>query len=185
MLSCLAKKNNSHGFTLLEVIIAIGLILVGLIGLLTLISFTIANSRFSANHLIAAHLAQEGIEAVRNERDSKNNWNAWYSSILDGSYRLDMNLINYQWALMKDDTPYEEILSVDQGTDTNTGLYFYDQSGTPVENILTSFSRGISVVSLDKDTKQVVSEVRWREGERQHSLIIEGRLYNWRPKMKF
>jgi len=70
------------GFTLLEVIIAIAILIVGLIGLMVLVSATISASSVSASRLLAANLAQEGIELVRGIRDS--NWlqgQAWDTGI--------------------------------------------------------------------------------------------------------
>jgi type II secretory pathway pseudopilin PulG len=68
----LSTFSKSGGFTLLEVIVAISLITVGMIGISSLITQTISSARFSFQKLTAAYLAQEGIEIVRNIRDK--NW---------------------------------------------------------------------------------------------------------------
>lgn len=60
------------GQGLLETIIGIGVILAGTVGSITLISQTIKFGRTTNNRVIAASLAREGIEVVRNIRDT--NW---------------------------------------------------------------------------------------------------------------
>ena len=60
------------GFTMLEVIFAIFVILVGVLGSYTVIQKTISYTYQSSLRLTAAYLAQEGIEVVRNIRDA--NW---------------------------------------------------------------------------------------------------------------
>lgn len=63
---------NKRGFSLLEVMIAIAILLVGVISILSLITSTINVNRLAQNKFIAAMLAQEGLELVHNRRD--NNW---------------------------------------------------------------------------------------------------------------
>jgi len=65
-------NKNDAGFTILEVVVAISLITVGITAIFTLYQQTISITRVSSQRLIAAYLAQEGIEIVRNIRDT--NW---------------------------------------------------------------------------------------------------------------
>lgn len=165
-------SNMSKGFTLLEVIIALGIIGLGLIGVLTLVNFTISSGAVSASKLIAANLAQEGIEVIRNSRDSSANWADWYKSISDGSYRASLNLANYKWLMIAEADPHQTKLRFD----SNTGLYFY----APVsQGSLTLFSRAVTIVSGPNEEKQLMSEVRWQERGRNYSLKVTSYLYNW------
>ena len=66
------KTGNKSGFSLIETIVAVFLITVGLIASVDLITKGLRGSIDSRDQLIAAELAQEGIELVRNIRD--NNW---------------------------------------------------------------------------------------------------------------
>ncbi|OGY79665.1 MAG: hypothetical protein A3B74_02740 [Candidatus Kerfeldbacteria bacterium RIFCSPHIGHO2_02_FULL_42_14] len=69
-----AQKANTTqtGQTLLEVIIAIGVITVGIIGTIALVITSTKAGNVSQNELIATNLAREGIEVARSIRD--NNW---------------------------------------------------------------------------------------------------------------
>lgn len=64
------KIKNKKGFSLLEVLSAIFVLSVGIVGVLSLITSSIRDSIDSRNHIIASELAQEGVELVRNVRDN-------------------------------------------------------------------------------------------------------------------
>ncbi|MFA5135076.1 MAG: type II secretion system protein [Patescibacteria group bacterium] len=64
--------HNQSGQTLLELIIAITVLVVALVATIVLIVTSINASREARNKLIATNLAREGVETVRNVRDS--NW---------------------------------------------------------------------------------------------------------------
>ena len=83
-------NKNDAGFTILEVVVAISLITVGITAIFTLYQQTISITRVSSQRLIAAYLAQEGIEIVRNIRDT--NWiedQAWDTGLGEGSWEGD------------------------------------------------------------------------------------------------
>lgn len=65
-------NKSGAGFTLIEIIVAIFVITVGAGGAFNLIQKTISFTSISSSQLTAAYLTQEGIETVRNTRDS--NW---------------------------------------------------------------------------------------------------------------
>lgn len=75
--------------TLLEAILAIGIIMTATIGATTLVVSTITSGRTSQDKIIAANLAREGLEVVRGTRDS--NWLQRSQNVLDDSGSL------YRW----------------------------------------------------------------------------------------
>lgn len=64
--------HNKKGQTLLELIVAISILIVALVATIVLIVSSINAGKQARNKLIATSLAREGIETVRNIRDS--NW---------------------------------------------------------------------------------------------------------------
>ncbi len=66
-----------EGFTLLETLAAIFVITVAIVGIFGLITRLTATAAYLSSRLTAAYLAQEGVEIVRNIRDS--NWLAFRS----------------------------------------------------------------------------------------------------------
>ena len=66
------KNQSVDGFTLVEIVVALGIFTLGIVGAMTL---ALANSNNASQNLTrvrAANLAREGLELVRNVRDS--NW---------------------------------------------------------------------------------------------------------------
>jgi prepilin-type N-terminal cleavage/methylation domain-containing protein len=67
--SKLKIQNHRQGFTLIEMLVVVFVVGMGLIGALSFFSLNIGNQAENKNELIAAGLAQEGVELVRNIRD--------------------------------------------------------------------------------------------------------------------
>lgn len=66
------KNKNYKAFSFIEVMISVFLLSVGMIAVITLMSGSLRDSLDSRNQVIAAGLAQEGTELVKNIRDT--NW---------------------------------------------------------------------------------------------------------------
>jgi type II secretory pathway pseudopilin PulG len=64
--------DDKTGFTLIELVIAIGVFVLGIVGAFTLALANLNISRENINRVLAANLARDGIESIRNVRDS--NW---------------------------------------------------------------------------------------------------------------
>ncbi|MFA6520567.1 MAG: prepilin-type N-terminal cleavage/methylation domain-containing protein [Candidatus Paceibacterota bacterium] len=69
MLKIFSKKNKG-GFTLVETLVAISIFTVSILGLMSILSSGISSTTYAKNKMIAGYLAQEGIEYVRNMRDT-------------------------------------------------------------------------------------------------------------------
>lgn len=69
------QQSQQNGFTLLETIIAIGIILFGLLSILALSTSSLVVSGVSSDEFLATNFAREGMEIVRSVRDS--NWLAY------------------------------------------------------------------------------------------------------------
>ena len=161
-----SKKEGSKnsGFTFLEVIVAIYVIIVGFTGAMSLLTFVVGSASVSYNRLIAAHLAQEGLEVVRNIRDS--NWDAWFSSYANGDYRVqydtnDIDLLpiyNNPPLKFRDDAPF----------------YQYGQGPDSI------FKRKITLNRISAVEAQVIAQVTWTDKGRNYSLRVDSRLWNWR-----
>lgn len=63
---------KTKGFTLIEVMVAVFVLIVGVLGAFTVVQNITFSSQIASSKLTATYLAQEGIELVRNQRDS--NW---------------------------------------------------------------------------------------------------------------
>jgi Tfp pilus assembly protein PilV len=171
-----------RGFTLMEAIVAIFVIITGIVGVMTLITFTITSAQISKDKLIAAYLAQEGIEIVRNIRDT--NWleqytnpNPWDEglSVAECSGTCDEAIngcrVDYTYSEQPDPSlpAYTgQYLNID-----GNGYYSY-LAGTQ-----TKFKRKI-VITPGVDILEVCSRVEWEEKGRIHQVTVKEILYNWK-----
>ncbi|MCX6813273.1 MAG: hypothetical protein NTV77_02180 [Candidatus Azambacteria bacterium] len=161
----LGKLNkNMAGFTLMETIVAVGLIVVGLVAALALITTSLFYVSNIQDRLAAANLMAEGIEVVRNIRD--NNWIqnlSWNDGLANGDYQTSYN----STAL----SPYGgNPLLFDSGS----GLYNYS-SGTA-----TSYVRKISIVNLSSYEIRIIATVTWQRRGITYSSSAEDHLFNWK-----
>lgn len=157
-------KNREQGFTLIESILAIFVVIVGVLGVVALIQRTVAFTSLTSGKLIAAYLAQEGIEIVRNIRDT--NWltgNEWNEGLTDCSLGCEGD---YNDSAL---SPYQGFfLKIDQG-----GFYNYELGQE------TSYRRKIIIFQPANDILEVLVEVEWQERGRIHRLAAQENLYNW------
>ncbi len=167
--------NFKKGFSLLEVIVSITVFLAAMIGVIGLLSFNIVNAALLRNRLIAANLAQEGIEVVRNIRD--NNFlmqevatsTPWDLNLSGGSFRVDYKS---QSLLPFSSTPLNFHVSV--------GLYDYD-SVPPSDTVVSIFSRSINIQKINDHEIKVEAIVTWKErGKDMPPLSVEDHLFNWK-----
>lgn len=162
------KLKRQFGFSILEVIIAILIISIGMIGVLSLITQNIQAQDISKNDLIASQLAQEGLELARNIRDE--NWLAGSSYNLDivgdGGYAID-----YQGR-----AGITDVAGInDNGAKLNISAAGFYTHGA---GAATPFSRLITVVD-NAEYLEVESKVRWKERGRTHDYTIKTLLYDW------
>jgi len=169
-------RRDLGGFTLIEVIVAIFLIIVGMVGALIAIQNIFPSIRIVSSQLTAAYLTQEGIEIVRNIRDT--NWlnnRDWNNGIAlpqcdpasvvgcQADYTNTINLDNFTNNFLKIDG----------------GFYKYSLSGTS-----TPFVRKITVASTtDSDGRprmNVEVSVSWRVGGKNYQASTTEHLYNWK-----
>jgi len=162
------NKNKKRGFSLIELIVAIFFVSVALPGILSAISKAMEEAEDSTLRLRAIYLAQEGIEIVRNIRDTK--WlNGATSTALEapGDYEADYN-----------STALTPLSSLRFLKINNNGFYQYSTGTT------TPFKRKITIDKTDDldgdtypDRARVTVEVSWTK-RGVHSVKVQEYLYD-------
>ena len=161
----MSKKNQNKAFTLMEIIIVMGVVISVLTSALVLITMTVNSTRASRSRIIAIGLSQEGLEIVRNIRD--NNWLAGRRTALD--WRQDMNPGDYR---VQYDSSGLLVFSTALLRINND---FYQYAGG--DN--TPFYRKITIEHIGDNQMRIISEVTWNEQGRNRAVSAETRLYNW------
>lgn len=177
------SKQNSKGFTILELIGTIFIISIGLIGIINIIPLVLSTASTNSSQLIAAYLAQEGMEIVRNIRDG--NWleqNSWDEGLTNCSTGCE---VDYLCTTVEDPSPTNPNPNVQHcfrsygsgaflKIDSTNGFYKYNCPACSD----TQFKRQITIQPdpLNPNNILIVKvNVSW-EG---NQFIIQGKLYKW------
>ena len=160
------RNKNIKGQLLIESMIGISIFVVGLLGVLTLLSRSISVNRVISDQFIGNYLAAEGIEITKNIIDANiikgNPWNQGFSG---GDFEADYN------SMILDSNQTRRILF-----DSANNFYSYD-SGNP-----TSFIRTVKIQLVGSDEIKINSLVKWStRGGGNFEVNLEDHFFNWRP----
>ncbi len=162
-------NKEKKGFTLVELLVTIFVIMIGLIAAYKVASYPLSQISISMNRLTAAYLAQEGIEIVRNIRDT--NWvddsaSLWKEGLESGSWEADYD---------------DENLSVFSNRYLNFegSSSFYGYEG----GVASKYKRKIEIEDLDdgdgNDILKITVTVSWSEKGKDYSFDLQENLYNY------
>ncbi len=185
--------NLSKGFTLIETLVAISIFSISILSMMSVLSSGISNTDYAKKKMIATYLAQEGIEYIRNMRDtyvlsrttSQQGWIGFQS-------KIDLSCKNSNFCYFDDakfltsglisDTDIYNCnilpggLCINLFYNTTTGQYGYDQ----INGVDSGFTRSINVTfPLDDNEIKVYSKVSWTQGSGPHSITLTEDLFNW------
>lgn len=198
------NKNNSKfthtpnkllvsGFTLVETLVSVAIFSVSILGLMSVLSDGIADINYSKKKIIATYLAEEGVEYIRNMRDTyalydipggQTGWADFNTKLntgdcdeVNGCYFNNRD-VNYS----AQDKPITNLIlnactsvSCDNAPllyDITTGMYGY--SGTD-----SYFKRKIKINTVSADETKVSSTVYWTQGSGTYQITFSENLFNW------
>ncbi len=175
------RVRRQAGQVLIESIVSISLITVGLLGVLSLLSNSIAYNRGVTNKFIATYLAAEGIEVVKNIEDANfgdrltDNTVAWNRYLdTNGSYELQYDSVPSLASGLVNIGDLTVYSSRPLLFNPSTGIYSYDSGQT------TGFTRTVRVSNLNFDEIQVNSIVQWTENGSAKQINVEDHFFYWR-----
>ncbi|MFA7285531.1 MAG: hypothetical protein WC011_01635 [Candidatus Paceibacterota bacterium] len=193
------KQKLNTAFTLVETLVAISIFTGAILSLLSFSGGSVGDTNYSKNKLVATFLAQEGLEYMKNIRDThvlfeSDGWTAFRLKVApcetgNGCY-FDPNTVNYTSSAqpMKFITITEcpagvcPKLRYDNSENIAITRYNYNPSSTE-----TNFIRKIEVRNLTNaantigENKEiiVVSTVYWTKGTQNYNVSFSNYLKNW------
>lgn len=166
-LSSFSKRQS--GQVLIESVVSISLVTVGLLGILTLLSNSIAFNRNVTNKFVATYLAAEGIEVIKNIEDTnfthRDRGDLWNLHLNDGTYEIAYDSAGDLTAATSRPLLF----------DSSTGVYNYDPSGQP-----TIFTRTVQITNRPPYELIVTSTVQWVDKGKPEQVELEDHFFNWR-----
>jgi len=170
------------GFTLVEALVAISILIIGILSAFILVSRSLYTFPFIQDRLTASFLVQEGIELVRNIRDSnfikkaKGENISWDSNLSPKCYTIEpvigsssnnirLNDINETNCECKNSTPLK--------FDDSRNFYNY-QDGEE-----TNFKRVIQIEKISENEIKVTSTVCFKTKNIDFTVSAEDHLFNW------
>ncbi len=182
--------NKKSGFSLVEVLVAISILLLVLVGPLRIVSQSTNSTSYATEQAQAFFLAQEGLELVEQIRDnlqleyingSPNVWTRFGQTSAAGhcftNYCAIMASSTGGPGVTGNNTPYVDVLNCTNPTAVNCRIYKRPATVTtmrdqythlPDGNELTPFSRAIQIGMVPSSGKPegfwATSTVTWRTG---------------------
>lgn len=186
-------KKIQKGQSLMEMIFAIGILLIVVSAILALTASNLVGQKESESQIIANNLAREGIEAIRNIRDS--NWLAGqqWDEGLTGAGNIaiaEFDSASNSWQL---DFSFTDALLYISINTADRGVYSHQVGDQP-----STFSRQLILDSICQNTSgqeqiksscavgelkiglKITAEVSWLERGRPKRVTLEDLLYEWK-----
>jgi prepilin-type N-terminal cleavage/methylation domain-containing protein len=173
------NSKNSKGFTLVEILISILVISIGVVGAYIAIQRGIGAIDFSYSRLEAANLAQEGVEIVKNIRDTNllerrtATTTPWSEGLADGNYEVQYSDSSQEDPSLSPCPGICDYNNLHFLKKTDGGFYNYN-SGTP-----TKFKRKVYLEKVGDDKIKIYVTVYWKRAGNIYSVLLRDDIYNW------
>jgi prepilin-type N-terminal cleavage/methylation domain-containing protein len=187
------QLQKNKGFTLIETLVAISIFSMSSLALISVLTQGVTDMNYIKNKLTADNLAVEGVEYVRNMRDTyvlygnNTGWTDFLNKFSqcvknsDQSCYFDHSFLDY--SDMTQPIIDTNIITCSGSCpnlykNTNTGRYNYINT-----NQLTNFSRKIEIeipANLNNGNEvKVYSTVSWQNGGKNYQTTFTESLFNW------
>jgi Tfp pilus assembly protein PilV len=167
----------SAGFTFVETLVAITVLLLAITAPLSIGSEGLTASRVAKHQVTAVYLIQDAIEYIRYVRDTNSlnttaSWLEGLSECMNGSScRIDTRRDITNTLAVQTCTGSCPVIS----TNSTSYLYGYDATWNA-----TVFTRTIEITEAQAGSEAIVTvQVSWQDGRVTRTLAIEERLFDW------
>ncbi len=194
------KKIKKEGFTVIEALVSIAIMLLSITGAFAVAQSSLQSSDLVKNRVTAYYLAQEGIEFLRQKRDdnglkmlsSKNNPDpnaSWLSGIVGSNMPCDFDNVCEINGFNADGGGMRECTQVFGGIggqctklSFDKSLGYFDYPSTDDSGAVFRREIRVTRVASDPTSDREVNVsiiVKWNQNGIERSLDISENLYNW------
>ncbi|MBI5798521.1 MAG: prepilin-type N-terminal cleavage/methylation domain-containing protein [Candidatus Yonathbacteria bacterium] len=163
-----------RGFTLVETLVSIAILLIAIVGPISVIGDSVYRVYYAKDEIIAINLAQEGIEAVRQKRDSNMlAGSSWVTGLAAGYYIIDVMSTPAVISTSCTGACLTDLMPV--YFDSTAGLYGQGSGFT----VTTQFSRIVRIQAVTENTseRKVTSTVKWITGGKTGTISVVEHLF--------
>ncbi len=161
---------EEKGSLMIESMVATTLVVIGILGIMSLLSRSANLSHYASHSFQATYLAAEGIEVVKNILDTDISRNMQWGTSMQGAASP---LCVY----------YNTVTNLDLASCAGgEGIAYAPSAGLFLgPNSGALFKREVTVTETG-GVYDVISTVSWKEGSEQKSVVLEDTFYPWRTQ---
>jgi type II secretory pathway pseudopilin PulG len=176
-------RSTSAGFTLIEALVAITVLLLAIVGPMTIAQNGIQNSIFARDQIVAFYIAQEGVELIRSIRDDNAlNNRPWLTGIpLSGGGAncasaegcgIDVENMNFIDCAGNGGAACNIFYDEDGLTPgSQRGIYGHDSNSDQ-----TVYARSIHITTINANEISVDATVTWLSRGGSRTITVQSRL---------
>lgn len=174
------SRQKIPAFSLVEIMVIISIVLVGMIGVLSLLLQNMQAQTINRSRFIAYQMAQEGIEIVRATRDAyaiNGESNGFFEEFPYGGYIFSYDNGEFPQLEAYNGDPREKNVCLDSNNFYNS-YHFCPNLDAPN----TIFKRILKLEEADDGDNsfiRVISTVTWTEQNKNYNYTLETHLYDW------
>lgn len=189
----LLKNNKQRGFTLVEALVAVLIFSVSVVFMMVVLSDNVSDLGYAKDKVVATYLAQEGLEYVRNVRDTYmlysdagTGWPDFVAKMnpcdqntpnADGCYYDPTDLLLYGEPQPITQTPFIACAGLCPNLKYSPLTLDYDYSTGSDESI---YRRTIKIQSFPgQEEMYIYSTVSWKIKNKIYELTFSENLFNW------
>ncbi len=182
-------KGFRSGFTLVETLIAVSIFTVSLLGIMSVLASSISNTTYTKQKMVATYLAQEGVEYVRNMRDtyifytSNGDWNGFTGKLSSCGVGSECGLNTSLFSNLADANLIKKCVDSPNICKVylNNGSYNTNSTGTDsgfTRKIWMTKADGLPFINSVNEVK-IYSRVDWTQGSGKYNMTFSENLFNW------
>lgn len=178
------KFHLQKGFTLIESMVAVSILVIAVTGAYGAATAGISSGIFSKNQTVAFYIAQEAVEQIRNMRDNNGlSSQPWLTGIaLNGSDPCAFGKTCTADAVSSIDGSNNALVRCQGGTgscpllqqDPVNGFYGYNASWKD-----TVYRREVTLTSLNGHEAAIGVTVTWSKGPATQSFTVRENIFDW------
>jgi len=188
-------KQNNKGFTLIETLVAVSIFSVSLIGILSVLGSGIADTNYAKRKMTATYLAQEGIEYIRNVRDTyvlyaTSLTKGWGEEDEEGTFinkikKCNLNGnnegcgINNSVPMTQGNFIFKCTSNEKCNLSENNGNYYSNGNNSSTDPDSGFIRRIWMEETVPGAEAKIFSKVEWKQGPIDHDITFSESLFNW------